>query len=248
MINREEILEYVKNKYNVDAEYPLPSAPFIPVMRHHDNRKWFALIVEVEKAKIGLSGQDHADLINVKMPDSMLAEILIGRDGFFKGYPISRGSWISILLDGTVPLEEVCRCIDESYKTTASTKVRQKIRPPKEWIIPANPKYYDIMHAFDKTNEIEWKQGRGIKNGDTVYLYVAAPVSAILYKCQVTETDIPCKYHDGSLIITALMKIKLLSRYGPSEFTYSKMKEMYGIYAVRGPRFVPDLLSDALNR
>ena len=45
--------------------------------------------------------------------------------------------------------------------------------------------------AFEEAEEILWKQGSGIKKGDTVFLYVAAPVSAILYRCLVTETDIP---------------------------------------------------------
>ncbi len=30
-------------------------------------------------------------------------------------------------------------------------------------------------------------------------MYVAVPVSAILYKCKVTETNIPYDYQDGSL-------------------------------------------------
>ena len=35
--------------------------------------------------------------------------------------------------------------------------------------------------AFENTDEIHWKQGPGIKKGDIVYMYVASPVSAILY-------------------------------------------------------------------
>ena len=76
--------------------------------------------------------------------------------------------------------EEICRWIDESYAVTASKEKKQKIRPPKEWIIPANPKYYDIEHAFDGTKEINWKQGRGIRPGDMVFMYAAAPVSAMV--------------------------------------------------------------------
>ena len=51
---------------------------------------------------------------------------------------------------------------------TASAKTRQKVRPPKEWIIPANPKYYDIVGAFKVADEIDWKQGAGIKKGDGI--------------------------------------------------------------------------------
>ena len=130
---------------------------------------------------------------------------------------------------------------------TASRQKKQKIRPPKEWIVPANPGFYDIVHAFDDAVEIDWKQGRGIKAGDTVFIYAGAPVSAILYKCMVTETDIPYEYSDRDLTITAVMKIRLQKRYEPDEFTFEKLKEEYGIYAVRGPRGIPDCLSEALR-
>ena len=186
--------------------------------------------------------------MNVKLGDPMLVDMLVQRPGYFYGYHITRSSWISVLLDGTVPFEEICQWIDESYAVTASRQKKQKIRPPREWIVPANSKYYDIEHAFDSVREIDWKQGKGIKAGDTVYLYAAAPVSAILYKCKVMETDIPCDYSDGMLTITALMKIKLQKRYQPTRFPLKKLKEEYGIYSVRGPRGVSDLLREALEK
>lgn len=161
---------------------------------------------------------------------------------------MNKKSWISILLDGTVPFDKICDMIDLSYQATATKEKKAKLRPPKEWLIPANPKYYDIEHAFDATDTIDWKQGNGIKTKDTVFLYVAAPVSAILYKCRVLETDIPYTYQDGNLTIKSLMKIKLLKRYKPDCFPFDKLKNEYDIFAVRGPRSVPDRLSAALSR
>ena len=204
--------------------------------------------MDVPREKLGLEGTDRVDVLNVKMGDSMLADILTQQTGYFRGYHISRGNWISILLDGTVPFEDICKWIDEIYVVTASKLKKQKIRPPKEWIIPANPKYYDIEHAFDDAKEIDWKQGNGIRTGDTVYVYAAAPVSAILYKCKVTKTGIPYDYRDGSLTITALMKIRLLKRYKPDKFTFDRLKGEYGIYAIRGPRGVPHSLSEELKK
>ena len=112
------------------------------------------------KGEAGLDGTERTDIVNVKLGDSMLADILTGQPGYFRGYHIARSSWISILLDGTVPFEEICRWIDESYGTTASKQKKQKIRPPKEWLVPANPKYYDIVHAFDdaRGNRLETGQ------------------------------------------------------------------------------------------
>ena len=232
---REKIFKYVKEKYNIEPDYPFSTAPTYPVLRHADNRKWFALIMDVQREKLGLKGTDYVDIINLKLGDPMLVDMIVRQLGYFYGYHITRSSWISILLDGTVPFEEICQWIDE-------------IRPPKEWIVPANPKYFDIVHAFDNAGEIDWKQGRGIKAGDTVFIYAGAPVSAILYKCRVTETDIPYHYSDRNLTITAVMKIKLQKRYMPDRFTFEKLKEEYGIYAVRGPRGIPHSLSEALKK
>ena len=78
-------------------------------------------------------------------------------------------------------------------------------------------------------------------------MYVGSPVSAVLYKCKVTEVDIPYEYEDNHLKITALMKIKLQKRYEPDEFTFDRLKKEYGIYAVRGPRGIPNSLSEALK-
>ena len=79
-------------------------------------------------------------------------------------------------------------------------------------------------------------------------MYVAAPVSAILFQCKVTETDIPYVYADKNVAMTALMKIKLEKRYPPEQFTFEALREEYGIFAVRGPRGIPHSLSEALKR
>lgn len=80
-----------------------------------------------------------------------------------------------------------------------------------------------------------------------MFLYVTAPVSAILYKCKVTETGLPSKHTNPHVNVKSLMKIKLLKRYEPGVFTFSVLKEEYGIYAIRGPRGIPNSLSHALS-
>ena len=245
---RDKLFEYVKKKYKTKPEYLWRRYPDYAIFRHNDNNKWFGLVMDVPREKLGLLGQERVDILNVKLSDPFLVDMLIKRKGFLKGYHISRGNWVSILLDGTVSFEEICDYLDESFLTTASKQKKEKVRSPKEWIVPANPKYYDIEHAFDNDKVINWKQGAGIKKGDVVFLYVASPISAILYKCKVTETDIPYDYQDDNLTIKVLMKIKLLKRYKQNQFTFDILKEEYGIYAARGARGVPHSLSIALNK
>ena len=244
MIKREEIFAYVKEKYNVEEKYPLPTAPTYPVLQHPDNLKWFALIQDVERKKLGLVGEGKVDIISVKLKELAFVEYLQAQEGYFKGYSFHKGNWISILMDGSVPFKEICNLIDESYEVTGPGK---KKREAKEWLVPANPKYYDVEHLFEEKEEAEWKQGNGIKEGDTVYMYVAAPVSAILYQCLVIKTNIPYHYMDKNLTIKSLMKLRLQKRYRKDQFPLSLLKEKYGIASIRGPRYVPYLLSQALK-
>lgn len=245
---KELVFDYIKKKYGVLPEYPWRKYDRNAVFRHNDNSKWFALVMEVGKDKLGLSGGESVDVINLKIDDPYFHDVLVQEDGIMSAYHMNKLHWITVLLDGTVARERVCDLIDMSFAATASAKKKKKIRPPKDWLIPANPKFYDILHAFDGADEIDWKQGSGVKKGDTVFLYVAAPVSAILYRCKVTETDIPYDYADGNLTIRSLMKIRLQKRYRPDCFTFDVLKEEYGIFSVRGPRGIPNSLSAVLKK
>ncbi len=247
MSERQAVTDWIRERYGTDIEYPWMRFPSYGVFRHGDNKKWFALVMDIPRARLGLTGEEIVDVLNVKVGDMLLRELLLRREGIFPGYHISRGGWISVLLDGTVPLEEVCGLIDGSWRATASAQVRQAVRPPKEWLIPSNPKYYDSIHAFDDTDEINWKQGAGIRTGDTVFLYIGAPASAIYYKCEVTQTGIPWHFEREGLTIRSLMRIRLLKRYDPARFTFAVLNREYGIFAVRGPRGVPPGLSEALK-
>ena len=57
---------------------------------------------------------------------------------------------------------------------------------------------------------------------------------------------------DMSFLATASAKkkekIRLQKRYAPDRFTFDTLKEEYGIYAVRGPRGIPNSLSAALKK
>ena len=223
-MDREILFKYIKKKYGASPEYPWKRYPDYAVFRHDDNSKWFALVMDADASSLGLPGGASVDVIDLKIDDLFFRDMLIREDGILPAYHMNKMHWITVLLDGTVPDEKVYDLLDMSFLATASAKKKETIRPPKEWIIPANPKYYDIEHAFDDADEIDWKQGAGIKKGDTVFLYVAAPVSAILYQCKVTETDIPWQYADRNLTITALMKIRLQKRFAPDRFPFETLE------------------------
>lgn len=245
---REKVFSYIKKQYKAAPEYPWGKHENYAVFRHDDNKKWFALVMEVREDRLGLPGNGYIEVINLKIDDIMLKDMLMHEKGILPAYHMNKEHWITVVLDGTVREDRVYDFIDASFAATASKKQKQKIRPPKEWLIPANPKFYDILHAFDDNDVIIWKQSSRVKTGDTVFMYAAAPVSAILYKCKVVEADIPYQYEDKNLTIHTVMKIKLLRKYEPGQFSFDRLKNDYGVYAIRGPRGVPNTLKHELNK
>lgn len=244
---RDTVFAHIKKKYKVSPEYPWHKYDDNAVFRHSDNKKWFALVMSVAREKLGLSGDGYVDVINLKVDDMMLKDMLVRENGICRAYHMNKEHWITVLLDGTVEMDKIYDLIHGSYEATASKKKKVRTRAPKEWLIPANPKFYDIVHAFDREKIIDWKQSSSMKVGDTIFMYVAAPVSAILYKCKVVEADIPYNYEDKNLTITTVMRIQFLQKYDPKKFSFDRLKKDYGIYAVRGPRGIPNSLRHELN-
>ena len=115
-----------------------------------------------------------------------------------------------------------------------------------QWIVPANPKYYDVFKAFDQSDTIMWKQSSSIAPGDTVYLYMAAPYSAVMFKCTALETDIPRNFGGKNVRMKKAMRIRLLRRYDRNDVTFSVLNQ-YGVRAVRGPRRIDGKLIERLN-
>ena len=61
-MNREELEAYILNHYATLPDYPWADTPRAAVFRHTDNQKWFALLMEVPRDKLGLPGTDF-DLV-----------------------------------------------------------------------------------------------------------------------------------------------------------------------------------------
>ncbi|MBQ6336465.1 MAG: MmcQ/YjbR family DNA-binding protein [Ruminococcus sp.] len=112
-----DVFDYAANTYGVEPDYPFSSAPTYAVLRHLSNRKWFALIGDVRHDRLGLSGEGKIDIMNVKC-DPILSGSLLMQEGYYPAYHMNHESWITILLDGTVPLEEIYQLLDLSYELT----------------------------------------------------------------------------------------------------------------------------------
>ena len=112
-VDRKEIFEYVKKQYGTIPEYLWNSSPDSAVLRHH-NGKWYAVIMNVERSKLGLDGDDTVEIIDVKC-DPEMTGMIIQTYGFLPGYHMNKQHWITILLDGTVGESKILDFLDMSY-------------------------------------------------------------------------------------------------------------------------------------
>ena len=123
------IMDYVRVHYGVEPDFPFPNYPDIPVLRHHGSRKWFAIFMNVSRSVLRLDGDDPVDIMNVKC-DPILSGSLRMQEGYLPGYHMNHDQWLTILLDGTVPLEEIIPLLDMSFDLTF--RLPKKRRTPKE--------------------------------------------------------------------------------------------------------------------
>ena len=95
IVKKEEIFEYVQKQYGTLPEYLWSKLPDSAVLRHK-NGKWYAVIMTVEKSKLGLEGRELVDIIDVKC-DPDMTNMIIQTYGFLPGYHMNKQHWITIL-------------------------------------------------------------------------------------------------------------------------------------------------------
>ncbi len=119
---RESVFAYIKKRYKVSPDYPWSKYDDNAVFRHGGNKKWFALVMSVGREKLGLQGDGDVDVINLKISDRMLRDMLVREAGICPAYHMNKEHWVTVLLDGTVDEDKVCDLIDLSFEATAPKK------------------------------------------------------------------------------------------------------------------------------
>ena len=232
--NRLAIL--INERYHEQPDYPFdkPQIKDYGVFRYHGNNKWYGLIMNVNKSVFGGENkEEYVDVINVRIDESRRDEILKEKV-IYPSYHMNKQKWVSILLDESLSDEEVMEYIDWSRNFMIG-KTSRKGNEPLYFIQPCNPKYYDLEAAFIRDNGVTgWKQSRKVNIGDICYMYIANPVGAVKYKCEVVETDIPFEYEGENVSINKLMKIKLLERINGNRIDFKFLKSI-GVSLIRGP-------------
>ncbi len=108
-----DLLTYLQTQYGTVPEQPWAAYPENLVLRHPCG-KWYGIILPVQRAKLGLSGEGQVIVINLKC-GPILAGTLRQQPGVLPAWHMSKTNWNSVLLDGTVPMETIQELVALSY-------------------------------------------------------------------------------------------------------------------------------------
>lgn len=108
------VIAYAREKHGDEPEYLWQKFPDNAVLRRQDNRKWYAALLTVSRRKLGFDADETVEILDLRMrPEDIPAAVDGGR--YLPGYHMNKKHWITLCLDGSLPLEELCARLEESY-------------------------------------------------------------------------------------------------------------------------------------
>ena len=110
-----KVIEYAREMYGDELEFLWERYPDAAVLRRKDNQKWYALFMTISKRKLGLDCDESAEIIDLRFDVDKLPQTVDGKR-YFPGYHMNKKHWITMLLDGSVHIEQILKYLDESYK------------------------------------------------------------------------------------------------------------------------------------
>ena len=239
------LANFIVKEFSDQADHPFEKYP--DYLSFRVDGKWYALFFPLKGDKLALSGEKASlvyDVVNIKVNPRQMDKLL-DLDGIYPSYHMSKKTWISLVLDETIPDQTIFELIRGSRSLVAPKHLR-KASELHYWIVPVNLKYYDIGEEFSASEDILWTQKASMQKRDFVAIYITAPTKAIRYLCQVLEANIANQGYRDEESIKELMRIKPLYSFNDSDFDSERLK-CFGIKTVRGPQHMTDDLVQALS-
>lgn len=115
-----EILDWIHESFDEKEEYPWAEYGYA-VVRRKDNQKWYALFMLLPVAKIGIDEDREEVIMNIAHDGGD-----VDHKVFYPAYHMNKKSWVSMVLDGSVPTEDVKAYIAQSRESAAKGKKRKE--------------------------------------------------------------------------------------------------------------------------
>ena len=108
-------LAYMKSEFAAEPEFLWEKYPDYAAFRRPDSRKWFAVILTVDRSRLGLAGHGNTEIIDLKaLPADVETHLADPR--FCRAYHMNKTHWFTVCLDGSLPDGELFSLIAESRR------------------------------------------------------------------------------------------------------------------------------------
>ena len=115
---REKITDFALTLPGAVLDKPFEDDFDTTVFRHGEGGKWFGLVMNLERSRVGLPGEGKVDVLNLKCDPEEGFIVREMYDGIIPAYHMNKRHWISVILDGGVPCDFVERLTEKSYDLT----------------------------------------------------------------------------------------------------------------------------------
>lgn len=116
-MKREELKSFILENYIAATDRPWQKYPSFEVFRHPGSGKWFALIMDVPRSRLGLSDFGTLDVVNLKCDPVLVASLHV-ESGIFPAYHMNKENWLTVALDGSADDDMLRALLDMSYTLT----------------------------------------------------------------------------------------------------------------------------------
>ena len=123
-MTKQSFLSYCLDTYGTSPDYPFDEDFDTAVLRHDDNRKWYAIVMRISRRKFGFDSDEVVDVVNLKLPVEMFGSFGTS-DGVYPAYHMNKLHWISVLLPDA-PEDLVQFLVDVSFEATKDKRKRRK--------------------------------------------------------------------------------------------------------------------------
>jgi len=123
---RGEWEQYIAAAYSAEPEKPWAPEGDHTVFRHPNNRKWFAVLMTIPRARLEAGREGSVDIVNLKC-GPILASSLRTEAGIYPAWHMNKNHWISVALDGSADPEQIKWLLDISWDLT-NTKKKTPVR------------------------------------------------------------------------------------------------------------------------
>ncbi len=96
--------QYVLGKYGDKFEDLWEKSPDNAVFRRSDNQKWYGAVLTVGRNKLGLSGEEKIEVLDLRGEVEEIVRLVDGAT-YFPAYHMNKKHWFTICLDGSVDIE-----------------------------------------------------------------------------------------------------------------------------------------------